>query len=51
MPFFMLKVISNVRLAAMAPPTRDMVTEAMLSMLIYVAGLGMNMKALSRQNR
>lgn len=51
MPPFIVKVISNVRLAAMAPPTRDMVTEAMLSMLIYVAGLGMNINALSKQKR
>lgn len=43
-------VISKVRLAEMAPPTRDMVITDMFSIWTYVAGLGTNMKLLSKQN-
>ena len=44
-------VISNVRLADTAPPTRDMTMTEMVSKDMYVAGLGTNMKLLSRQKR
>lgn len=43
--------MSNVRLADTAPPTRDMTMTEMLSKEMYVAGLGTNMKLLSKQNR
>jgi hypothetical protein len=43
--------ISKVRLAEMAPPTRDIVMDAMFSNWMYVEGLGTNMKDLSRQYR
>ena len=48
-PFFIVTVISNVRLAETAPPTLDMTMTEMLSNGMYVAGLGTNMKLLSKQ--
>lgn len=48
-PFFIVTVISNVRLAETAPPTLDMTMTEMLSKGMYVAGLGTNMKLLSKQ--
>jgi len=42
--------MSNVLLAASAPPTLDIVILAIDSIGTYVAGLGTNMKLLSRQN-
>ncbi len=49
--FFVLMVMSNVRLADMAPPTRDMTMTDIVSNEIYVAGFGTNMKLLSKQNK
>ncbi len=48
-PPLSVMVMSKVRLAARAPPTRDMVMLAMFSKLMYVAGFGTNIKLLSRQ--
>ena len=43
--------MSNVLLADIAPPTRDMTITETLSKEMYCAGLGTNMKLLSKQNR
>lgn len=48
-PPFRLTVISKVLLAEIAPPTRDMVTTEIFSICTYVAGLGTNMRLLSRK--
>lgn len=50
-PFFVVIEISNVRLADMAPPTRDITITEIVSKDMYVAGFGTNIKLLSRQNR
>ena len=49
MPAFNVMVISNVRLAEIAPPTRDIVITAIFSIWIYVAGLGTKIKLLSKK--
>jgi hypothetical protein len=43
--------MSNVLLAEMAPPTLDIVMLDTFSNDMYVAGLGTNIKLLSRQKR
>lgn len=49
MPAFRVTVISNVRLADTAPPTRDMVIMATFSSWMYVDGLGTKIKLLSKK--
>ncbi len=50
-PDFMCTVMSKVERAATAPDTREKVMDWVCSYEIYVAGLGTNMKAFSRQYR